>query len=52
MRLDSKINTNNSVEPMWCPCSGGCFASCQNGCYGCKGNCADICTGCTLTESW
>lgn len=53
MKLTSKSNFNgNQAQPMWCPCSGGCFTSCKSGCYGCTGNCADLCTGCSLSESW
>lgn len=52
MKLNSKMNQGTPELASWCPCSGACLASCKSSCYGCKGNCADLCTGCSISESY
>lgn len=48
MKLDSKWSNDNSVEPMWCPCSGNCGLTCGGACTGCKGTCTGSCWGSLL----
>lgn len=52
MKLDSRAIENRTVEPQFCPCSGGCVVGCTDACMSCKGNCLGICTGCQLSASY